>query len=416
MRSSRCGQAGAALILASLVCATGCARVASPSGGPEDRTLPRVIGSAPDSGSVGALGDTISILFSKKMDHRSVRDWLFISPPLPVGGTAWDGDRYLIRLGGAADSGRTYTILVGSEVVDRRKNPLGPWTSAFSTGGPLDDGKIEGRVRSGQLKAAGAYLYVWPWSDSLALRGGDTSPPLRMGQCGKDGKFSLSFLPRRIPLRVCALYDSHHDRSFDAEDDTWGCLDQPVILDDTTRVRADVEIYMVLPDEPGTISGSAIDSSCVGHGIRQLRDLAREGDSLAVLIGAGARADSAAVDTLIGFGGGRRALVDTLSIRTRLKEIESLHAVARDDSARCSTPVIVRLLENDTTLVAEERGEGGFEFRDVEPGIYRIRAFRDLDANGVPGSGEASGEYPFAVELAPGRTLKDLKFPVHPLP
>jgi hypothetical protein len=137
---------------------------------------------------------------------------------------------------------------------------------------------------------------------------------------------------------------------------------------------------------------------------------------LAVLLGAVPRGDSLAADTLIGFSEQPRLMVDSMAVHLRLAEIDSLLPAAREDSARCAVWIIVRLFEEDSTLVAEEQGDGGFEFRDVAPGIYRIRAFRDADANGEPGEAERAGEYPFPIELGPGRSLADLRFFLRPHP
>ena len=170
----------------------------------------------------------------------------------------------------------------------------------------------------------------------------------------------------------------------------------------------------MFPDEPGTLTGAAVDSSCVGKGAGRLRALQREADSLAVLLGARTGSDSLPADTLFGFAKRGKVGFDTTAVRSRLAQIESLRTVARGDSARCALPVIVRLFEKDSTLVTEAQGDGAFEFRDVAPGIYRIRAFRDADSNGEPGSGEEAGEYPFPIELGPGRKLTDLRFRLEP--
>jgi len=79
-------------------------------------------------------------------------------------------------------------------------------------------------------------------------------------------------------------------------------------------------------------------------------------------------------------------------------------------------PLIVRLVDPDSGLVAEVRGDGAFSFRDLAPGTYHLRAFRDLDADGVPDSGEASGEFPFPIELLPGRNQTGVDFPLRPRP
>jgi len=382
----------------------GCAQVESPSGGPVDRESPRVAGISPDSASSGVWPDTISILFSKKMNRNSVRDWTFLHPPLPIEKKEWDGNRLDLILAGRPDTETTYSILLGAEVLDQRGNSLGPWQSFFSTGSAIDDGTITGNVRSGRLRSGGVYLFLWPWSDSLTV--GDGLPvPLRMGQAEKDGSFRLGAIPRERPLRLCALYDINHNRGYDPEEDLLGCLEKPLRLDDTTLVSTDLEIYLVLPDEPGGLSGTVIDSSCVMRGTVVLEKLAWEADSLTALIDT---VETVSADSLLGFGVETEIPVDTTRVLSRLAELDSLSAEARIDSARCAPPIVVRLFEGDTTLVAETRGDGAFTFRDVWPGMYRIRAFRDADEDGSEDPGETAGTFRFPIELKPGRELKDL--------
>lgn len=379
--------------------------------------LPRVEAVHPDSGAVDARPDTVSILFSKAMDRSSVRDWTFFSPPLTIRETVWPSkNRVDFLLSQVPDSGKTYAILFGAEVVDRRKNAIGPWSAPFSTGALLDNGTIEGKVIGTKLKPAGAYIYAWPWSDSLATHQEDPVATVRMGQAGKDGAFRLQWLPRNEPLRVCALYDAARDRTFDIEDDVWGCADAPIVLSDTSGVRQGVDLYVVLPDETGVVKGTAIDSSCVAAGEVLLRRLGHEADSLSALIGIKkAPGAKSLADTLYGFGPAPRKMeggVDTLAVRAGLARIDSLRVGARADSARCALPIIVRIYERDTTLVAEARGKGAYEFRDIPPGGYRIRGFRDQNGNGLPDSIEAVGALADSIRLLPGRTLSGLDFPI----
>jgi hypothetical protein len=403
-------------VLAALFLLIGCAQIESPSGGPEDRTAPRVLGMAPDSGAIGVRPETLTILFSKKMDHRTVRDWVAISPVLSIRSVEWTGERVDLILRDTPDTGRTYAVLLGAEVQDRRHNALGPWTAAFSTGSRLDTGSLRGKVRGTRLKPALAYLYAFAWSDSVPASEDDRLGALRIGQADKDGVFRLDYLPRGTPMRICALYDAARNRTFDEDDDLWASLDGPVSIDDTTRVVTDLEIYMVLPDEPGTIKGTAIDSSCVGVGADLLRRFDKEADSLSAKIGGPSVGKAAAGDSIMGFGQFVESAVDTLAVRARLAAIDSLRIPARLDSARCALPVIVRLFEKDTSLVAEVRGKGAFEFRDVVPGIYRLRAFRDGDADGQAGPGEAQGEFPHPLEVLPGRALEAVDIQLLPRP
>jgi hypothetical protein len=394
----------------------GCAQIESPGGGPEDRTAPRVLGMSPDSGAVGVRPETLSILFSKKLDRRSLRDWITLSPALEIRSIGWTGERADVVFRDPPDTGRTYAVLLGAEVRDRRHNALGPWTAAFSTGARLETGQISGKIHGGRLKPGFAYVYAFAWSDSTPTSDEGRTRALRVGQADKDGAFRLGYLPRGTALRICGLYDAARNRSFDADDDLWASSDHPVSIDDTTRMIADLEIYMVLPDEPGTIKGTAIDSSCVGKGADLLLRLGKEADSLGARIGRPSPQTKSAADSILGFGQATPQAVDTLEIRARLAAIDSLRIPARLDSARCALPVIVRIFEKDTSLVSEARGKGPFEFRDVEPGIYRIRAFRDANADGQPGPGEAQGEFTHAVEVLPGRILEGVDIPLLPRP
>lgn len=375
-----------------------------------------MLGIFPDSGAVDARPETLSILFSKKMDRRSVRDWIAISPPLAIRSIQWKGERADLVLRDRPDSGRTYAILLGAEVRGQRHAALGPWTAAFSTGPQMDTGRAAGKIRAGKLKPALAYVYAFAWDDSLPRTDGNLGAPIRIAQADKDGAFHLEYLPRGVRMRIAALYDAARNRNYDEQDDLWAAYEEPVVIDDTTRVVSDLEIYMVFPDEPGTIKGAAVDSSCVGRGEDLLRRLDKEADSLATLVRPPTPAQGSAVDSILGFGAAPKPVVDTLAVRARLAAIDSLRIPARLDSARCAQPIIVRLLEKDTSMVSESRGKGAYEFRDVAPGIYRLRAFRDENANGQPDSSEVRGEFPHSLEVLPGRTLDELSIPLRRAP
>ncbi|MFB3909022.1 MAG: Ig-like domain-containing protein [Candidatus Eisenbacteria bacterium] len=401
--------------------AASCAQVEAPSGGPEDKTLPRVLALSPDSGAVEVRPDTISILFSKKMDRRSVLESIRVTPPLSLGRPEWRGNLLAIPLREPPDTAKTYTILISAAAKDRRGNALGPWVAPFSTGPTLDDGVVEGKLHVGRIPLAGVDLYAWPWSDGPPdTSSGEIRPALRVAPTGKDGSFRMEWLPRDTDLEICALYDRAGDRVYDADEDVWGCLEQPVRVGDTTRAVAGIDLYLVYPEEPGTIGGTAIDSTCIGRGAVALRRFGLQADSLRARIAADTTA--AEWDTLRAFAEKRPAPVDTTAIRARIVEIEAMMAVARADSARCAAPILVRLFrevrkeeaggsEEDSSLVAEDRGDGTFTFGDVDPGTYRVLAFRDSNADGQPSDGEPRGGLR-EILLLPGRVLEGLVVPL----
>jgi hypothetical protein len=255
------------------------------------------------------------------------------------------------------------------------------------------------------LKISDVYLYVWRWGEADSLEDREPPPPLRMGQAAKGGQFRIGALPRGVPLQVCALYDARRNRSYDSDEDLWGCLDAPLVVDDTSRVVSDLAVYLVLDDEPGLLKGSAVDSSCIGRGVEVLDRLGREADSLSALLTPGG---GEVADSLLGFAVAGPDTVDSAAVVARLAGIDSLRVPARDDSIRCAQPVIVRLFEDDTTLVAEARTSAEFSFSDVAPGIYRLQAFRDSNGNGLQDPEEVRGTYRFPIELLPGREIADL--------
>ncbi|MBD3161614.1 MAG: hypothetical protein GF346_05230 [Candidatus Eisenbacteria bacterium] len=407
---SRGRRFGLVLLLAGVACA----QVEPPSGGPVDQEVPRVAALSPDSAAVSVDPDTISFLFSKEMDEGSVQDWTFWAPPLPLAERSWEEGRRLdLILAAPLEDDQTYTVLLGEEVVDRRGIALGPWQAAFATGPDLDDGVIEGTVRGGRIRTGGVYLYVWSASDSISPEAEELPPPLRIAQADRSGRFRIEAIPRGVPLRLCAHYDARDDRAYDPDEDLLGCLEHPLRLDDTSRVESGVDPYLVLADEPGSLAGAAVDSSCLGRGETMLRRLAADEDSLLALITPGGAVDA---DTLIGFQGEPPPPVDTLAVQDRLARIDSLRVVARADSARCAPPIVVRLLAADSTLVEETRGDGSFAFSGISPGLYRITGFRDRDRNGRSDAGEARGAFPHPVELLPGREIDDLDFPLSEAP
>jgi hypothetical protein len=390
-----------------------CAKIEAPSGGPPDTAVPAVVESDPDSGEVGIRPDTLRIRFSQGMDKRSVRDAFRIVPSLDVESVRWEESTLEVALAQRPDSGTTYTVFLGSGARDRKGNQLPVTTIPFSTGTELAKGSIEAQVLTGRIKSEGLYVFAWGWDASEDFRSTEIVSPLGLAQVAKDGRFRIAQLPVGLPLRLCALFDAGKDGGYSPDDDLWGCADDAIVLTDSLPGVKGITFYLVFDDEPGSLSGTAADSSCI-RSAELAGGFARESDSLAALIHRireSAR-DTIATDSLLGFGTRPELPSDTIAVLSRIAQVDSLRAAGREDSARCAIPIIIRLFMSDTVLVAETRGTGGFEFRDLDPGVYEIQAFRDTDGNGQPGPGEGTGSYPFPVDLLPGRRITELKFPL----
>ncbi len=86
------GLLAALWLAAGLVLLGSCAVVEPPPGGPVDATPPQLVSVFPDSGSTGLAGVTeMRFVFSEKMDRASSFSWLYFFPDQRVRKTKWKG-------------------------------------------------------------------------------------------------------------------------------------------------------------------------------------------------------------------------------------------------------------------------------------------------------------------------------------
>ncbi len=384
----------------------GCAQIGAPGGGPEDREAPKVAATWPDSGAVGVAGiDSLALVFSEPMNRRSVEENFFVSPPIEFSERSWNKAAWILRLRRPLEPGRTYVGLLGTGAKDRHGNgPKKAWAFAFSAGDSLDTGRVAGKVVAQRYKSKSVFIYVWPWSTAPpdTTREGFPADPLRLGQADAQGAYELDYLPRRVPLRVCALYDREGDLRFDPGSDRWGCLEEPLVIADTSKVVTGVDLYVADPDEPGTVAGTVVDSTCTrSRAARTLDQVRVERDSLHTVLEEGEVP-----------GEQPPTAQDSVRIGARMLSLDSLATAARAESLFCVKPFVVQLT-SDTTVVRESITRDKYSWADVPPGTYHLRAFRDLNGNSIPEGSEPQVRYPYAIEVRPLRVLDkiDLALP-----
>lgn len=132
-----------------LLAFSSCAVQQYPSGGQKDTIEPNVVNASIKSGTINFSNREIEFEFSKYMDKNSVKNALFISPPMKDKyELKWDG--YFVRLVFKETllENMTYVISIGSTAMDRRGgNHLNQtYQLAFSTGNEIDTMMIVGRV------------------------------------------------------------------------------------------------------------------------------------------------------------------------------------------------------------------------------------------------------------------------------
>lgn len=174
----------------------GCAKMASPGGGPADITSPEIISIRPEPGSVAVAPEgEIEIIFSKNMNRETTEKAVFISPLFFNYPTyEWNGKKLRIKPPGKLKPNTTYSVTIGASAVDTHNNKLGKSKSfSFSTGERVNSGKIEGQILMGTLSGMDAWAYRL---DSLPPDTFMYLIPDYITQTDSLGEFSFEFLGR----------------------------------------------------------------------------------------------------------------------------------------------------------------------------------------------------------------------------
>ncbi len=189
-----------------------CARQEPPSGGPEDAIPPQIIDHLPRSLATRIPRESkLQVFFTEPMDPMSVKESIFISPPLSYK-ASWRGQILNLSLSVPLELRCTYVVTLGTGCRDLHQNPLPQaYTFAFSTGDSIDRGSIGGITFFRREPLEGASIWAYRSNgDSIHL---DASPDY-ITQSGMGGHFRFDFLTSGNYL-VFALLDKNRDRKWD---------------------------------------------------------------------------------------------------------------------------------------------------------------------------------------------------------
>lgn len=219
-----------------LLLLAGCATPIPPSGGPEDRTPPRLVASDPASGAVNVRAERLMLEFSEPVDEASLRQALAVSP-------GWDtppevrvrGRRAEIIFPDSLRPNTTYVLTLDTNLRDLRRVAVRePITLAFATGPALDRGRIAGRVLDPQTgtPVAGFDVFAYALADSAAQPPDPrAAAPDYRTQTDQSGRFTLGHL-REAPFFVVGLADRNRNRRADAGE-PFAAPPSPVVRADT---------------------------------------------------------------------------------------------------------------------------------------------------------------------------------------
>ena len=231
-----------------------CARIEPPPGGPIDKTAPTILVSVPSADSVNvARGDRISIAFSENIDRASAQTAVFISPrPSGIMRYKWNGRILNILLPQTMADSTTYVVSIGSAVTDLRGNKMEKsHVFAFSTGGPISRGEIDGIIFQQAKPAAGMTVGLFD-SASIGIIGrSDSLYPPFLTQSGKNGEYALQYLPRGGYFAF-AFDDRNKNQFFDYPQEAYGLPDRMAHID-TGFAPRNIN-FNLLKDDTSTVS------------------------------------------------------------------------------------------------------------------------------------------------------------------
>ena len=224
-----------ALLFANILFIAGCANQMAPVGGEVDKIPPEIIESYPKDRTTNYTENFIELKFSEYVDKLSVQNSVFISPALEHGlNYDWSGKSVTIELKDTLQKNTTYTVTIGTEVLDlnNRNKMTQPFTFAFSTGSKIDTAKISGKVYDS--KVDGVMIYAYQTSGEIDVA---KQKPNYVSQVGKNGFYSLVGL-RDGEYKVLAIRDNMLDMLYQKNDDEFGVQANKIELKpDNTEVE-----------------------------------------------------------------------------------------------------------------------------------------------------------------------------------
>ncbi|MEG8947255.1 Ig-like domain-containing protein [Rosettibacter firmus] len=230
-----------------------CANQIPPGGGPIDTTPPQIIEVFPSNGTTNFNKNFFEITFSEYVDKRTVRDAIFISPPLkhPLE-YDWSGRTLRVYFQDTLKENTTYTVSIGAVIEDlnNRNKMIEPFSFAFSTGEKIDIGKISGKIYD--KDPAGTLVFAYKKNDNTF------NPAIQLpdyiSQVGKNGKYNLVGLSNG-EYYLLAVKDQLRDFLYQKNIDKYGVQFKKVVLIDDVNEINEVNFFLTIEDTiPPSIS------------------------------------------------------------------------------------------------------------------------------------------------------------------
>ena len=234
----------------------GCAVIEAPSGGPEDKKPPRLIGVTPAEDSAGVSRSTSIVLsFDENIDGESFKKKVAFYPPVEIKKMKAKGSELKIEFQYELPETTICFIVRGGfkdyHGVQNKRN----FSFCFSTADSIDRGTISGRIFfKDRPDSTGIAELFEIKSDTTMDFTRET--PSRVAFASFDGAFSFKALPTdSARYLILAFLDSNGDGRLSVGKEFSAALRDTFILTPSRREISGVDIVIIDPNEPGEVSG-----------------------------------------------------------------------------------------------------------------------------------------------------------------
>lgn len=198
-----------AMILSGLLLVAACAKQGYPSGGPVDRTPPKILESTPPSGTTQFSAQEFILNMDEYVTLKDADNNILISPPLKEKPEyVLKGYKLTVRLKDTLQENTTYLFQFKGAIVDFNEgNPLTTFEYVFTTGETVDSMTLRGRVLDAfTLKARKETVSVLAYRDPMADSAVALEQPCYYTRCDTSGHFALNHIAQG-KYRLIALED-----------------------------------------------------------------------------------------------------------------------------------------------------------------------------------------------------------------
>jgi hypothetical protein len=208
-----------------------CATPGAPTGGPVDKTQPKVIAYQPENLSKQVAGKALTIKFDEWVQVSNARQQIIISPPVQTFPEVTARKNEVnIRFKEDLLPNTTYSIFFGESIKDVREgNPADNIRYVFSTGPVIDSLSISGQIflSGGESIPENTYVLLYTSLEDSAVVKEKPAYAYKMNK-GKD--FRFDYLPSAT-FRLIALTDKNNNLQYDLPTEWIGAYPDRIILD-----------------------------------------------------------------------------------------------------------------------------------------------------------------------------------------